>query len=200
MRRGFKSWCERVSEDYRKELGKPLHVSLDPQILATHLGITVWRPTEVPGISDNALNQLTVHDSDSWSAVTLRVGDASLIIVNSAHAATRQRNSLAHELAHLILEHEPGRIDVSENGYLLLSSYEREQEEEADWLSGALLVPREGLSRAYRSSQNPQALADHFGVSTKLLQWRLRMTGILVQTSRERAYRFRHSRTAHTPK
>ena len=197
MRRGFKAWCERVSEEYRRAIGIPLHDSLDPEILAQHLAVSVWRPADVAGLSEGCRNQLTIHDKDSWSAVTLRVGDESAVIVNSAHAATRQRNSLAHELAHLILEHEPGRIDLSKKGYLLLSSYEREQEEEADWLSGSLLVPREGLRRAYRYSQDSQVLATRFGVSTKLLQWRLRMTGILLQTRRAKAHRIGRSRTLH---
>ena len=196
MQRGFKAWCERVSEENRTGLGIRLNDPLDPEILAKHLAVSVWRPAEVPGLSNQCLNQLIVLDSHSWSAVTLTVGDASAIIVNSAHAQTRQRNSLTHELAHLILEHDPGRIDVSKKGYLLLSSYEREQEEEADWLSGSLLVPREGLRLAYRHNNDSQALAGHFGVSTKLLQWRLRMTGILVQTRRAKAYRTR-PRTVH---
>ena len=157
----------------------------------------MWQPKDIPGLSGEVLNQLTVVDRDSWSAVTLRVGDAGVIIVNSAHAATRRRNSVAHEVAHLILEHEPTRIDVSKKGYLLLSSYEGEQEEEADWLAGSLLVPREGLRWAYRSSQDSQVLASRFGVSEQLLQWRLRMTGILVQTRRARAYRSSHARAAH---
>ena len=197
MRRGFKAWCERVSEEYRTALGIRLPDSLDPEILAKHLAVSVLRPEEVAGLSNECLHQLSVLDSDSWSAVTLTVGDARAIIVNSAHAPTRQRNSLAHELAHLILEHEPGRIDVSKKGYLLLSSYEREREEEADWLSGSLLVPREGLIRAYRYTKDSQILAARFGVSTKLLQWRLRMTGILVQTRRAKAYRSSPPRTVH---
>lgn len=197
MRRGFKAWCERVSEEYRRALGIPLHAVLEPEILARHLEVLVWQPKDIPGLSDEVLNQLMVVDSDSWSAVTLRVDDAGVIIVNSAHAATRRRNSLAHEIAHLILEHEPTRIDVSKKGYLLLSSYEGEQEEEADWLAGSLLVPREGLRWAYRSSQDSLVLASRFGVSEQLLQWRLRMTGILVQTKRARAYRSSHARAAH---
>ena len=200
MRRGFKAWCERVSDQYRRALGVPLQAPLDPTILARHLGAVVWTPADVPGLSDKCLKQLTLEDRDSWSAVTLGVGDGNVIIVNSSHAATRQRNSLTHELAHLILDHEPGRIDVSKKGYLLLSSYEKEQEDEADWLSASLLVPREGLRRAYRSSQDPHVLAARFGVSTKLLQWRLRMTGILVQTRRARGHRYRPASVAHVGK
>lgn len=189
MRRGFKASCERMAEEQRRAVGLALDDPLDPERLAQHLGVTVWRPEDVPDLPEHSLSQLTKKDSDSWSAVTLQVGRSRLTIVNSAHAPTRQRSSIAHELAHLILAHSPSRIDVSERGYLVLSTYEGEEEEEANWLSGALLVPREGLMRAFRGRQDRRALAEYFGVSLQLLEWRLRMTGVARQARRGAAYR-----------
>ena len=186
MRRGFKTWCESTVERYRTALGLKPEDPLNPENLAAHLSVVVWRPEEVPGLSESNLQQLTNHDSDSWSAVTIRVGNTNLTIVNSAHAPTRQRSSLSHEIAHLILDHEPGRIDLSPAWHLLLSSFEREQEEEADWLSGTLLVPRAGLMIAYQSTQVPGFLANRFGVSVDMLNWRLRMTGVANQVRRAR--------------
>ena len=184
MRRGFKAWCENAAEDYRTALRLRLEDPLDPEDLAAHLGVVVWRPEDVPELSINSLQQLTINDRDSWSAVTLRLGDTNLTIVNSAHPPTRQRSSLAHELAHLILDHKPDRIDLSPAGHLLLSSFEREQEEEAAWLSATLLVPRAGLRTACRSTRDPQTLADHFRVSLDMMNWRLQMTGVAKQTRR----------------
>ena len=186
MRRGFKTWCEATAARYRTALGLEPQDPLIPEDLAAHLGVTVLRPEEVPTLSEASLRQLTYYDSDSWSAVTMRVGDRNLTIVNSAHAKTRQRSSLSHELAHIILDHEPGRIDLSPEGHLLLNSFEREQEEEADWLSGTLLVPRAGLVIAYRSNQDSGILAKRFGVSVDMLNWRLRMTGVATQARRAR--------------
>lgn len=157
---------------------------LAPESLAAHLGVTVWGPEDVPELPEASLRQLTICDPSSWSAVTLRLRDISLIIVNTAHALTRRRSSLTHELAHLILGHDPGRIDLSSQGHLLLSSFEREQEEEADWLAATLLLPREGLRIKFRSTRDSQALAHHFGVSLDMLNWRLRMTGIIRQATR----------------
>lgn len=184
MRRGYKSWCESISTKYRATLGLALHEALEPTALANHLGVLVWHPEDVPGLSSSSLQQLTVIDGDSWSAVTLSIEGTNLMIVNSAHAPNRQRSSLAHELAHVILKHKPGRVDISEAGHLLLNSFDKEQEDEADWLAGALLVPREGLLHAYRQSTDTTMLCNQFGVSNDLLQWRLRMTGVKVQASR----------------
>lgn len=189
MRRGFKAQCERASHEHRDALGLPLDAALDLDALARRLGVVVWTPEDVPDLSPESLAQLVRHDKASWSAVTLRSGDTHLTIINSAHAPVRQRSSLAHELSHLLLQHTPDRIDVSEEGHLLLSSFEGDQEEEADWLAGALLVPREGLRRAYRRTTDLDWLADRFLVSQQLLRWRLGQTGVAIQARRANAYR-----------
>lgn len=188
MRRGFKSSSERIAQEHRYALGLTLDEPLDPAALALYLGLTIWRPEDVPDLSADSLSQLVDRDSDSWSAVTVHVGRDQLTIVNSAHPRTRQRSSIAHELAHLLLDHKPDRIDVSSKGFLLLSSFEREQEDEATWLAGALLVPREGLRKAYRRTEDAQHLANHFAVSVQLLNWRLRMTGVAAQARRAKSY------------
>ena len=189
MRRGFKAECERRAEAIRRQVGSPLDGPLDLDALAAHLGVTVWGPEDVPNLPSEALTQLVRTDGDSWSAVTMHVGSDRLTIVNSAHARTRRRSSLAHEFAHLMLDHKPDRVDVSKRGHLLLSSFERDNEDEATWLSGALLVPREGLRRAFRRTEDVGLLAEQFEVSVQLLQWRLDTTGVAVQARRAKAHR-----------
>jgi Zn-dependent peptidase ImmA (M78 family) len=109
------------------------------------------------------------------------------IVLNPEHAATRQRNDLMHELAHIDLKHVPTRVDVSPTGMLLLSDYSDEQEQEADWLAGALLLPRDGLVRLRRQSKTVSDVATFYGVSNALCEWRLRMTGVDVQIRRAMA-------------
>jgi len=184
MRRGFKSWCERTSGGYRSQLGLELADALEPRQLAEHLSVLVWTPQDIPGLSTRSIEQLTEVDPSGWSAVTIAAGGHNLIIINSAHARTRQRSSLAHELAHVILNHRPTEARVSGEGILFRDRYDTEQEDEADWLAGALLLPREGLLSVYRRTQSSETIGRHFGVSTKLVDWRLRTTGILVQARR----------------
>jgi Zn-dependent peptidase ImmA (M78 family) len=92
-----------------------------------------------------------------------------------------------HELAHIELRHSPARVEVSESGLLLLSDYSDEQEQEADWFGAALLLPREGLVLLRSARKSAAEIADHYGVSEALCQWRLRMTG--VDTQMHRAHR-----------
>lgn len=189
MRRGFKAWCERAADSYRAALQTPLDQQLDPEQLANHLGVEVWCPEDVPDMPAESLRHLTEDGRDDWSAVTIRVGKLHLTIVNSSHAVNRQRSSITHELSHIILDHEPSRIDISAAGHLLLNSFDKNQEAEADWLSGTLLVPREGLRKAFASVNDPASLAQRFGVSVDMLQWRIRMTGVAAQARRAGRYR-----------
>jgi Zn-dependent peptidase ImmA (M78 family) len=136
------------------------------------------------GLHGDAVRQLTVVDGDSWSAMTLSVGEAFAIVINPAHAVTRQRSDLMHELAHIILRHVPVRVEVSGTGLLLLSDYSDEQEQEADWLGAALLLPRSGLVQCRVARKSTTEIAAYYGLSTSLCEWRLRMTGVDVQMQR----------------
>ena len=184
MRRGFKAWCEKAAADYRRALGVPPTGPLDPRRLAAHLQVRVTTPHGIPTLSPSALRQLTEVDPGSWSAVTLVRGDARLVILNSAHSDARKRSSLAHELAHLILNHTADRVLLSDAGLLFRHSFDREQEEEATWFSGCLLAPREGLVSASRRDPSEKALAARFEVSEALIGWRLKTTGVLRQIRR----------------
>ena len=191
MRRGFKSWSEKIAAEYRSHLRLDRASPLDPHDLAAYLGVRVWTPRDVPGLSQSGIEQLTKTDPGSWSAATVAANGRHLVILNSSHAETRQRNSLTHELAHLVLNHRPVRTAVSEEGFLFNDRYDEKQEEEADWLAGALLLPREALLNAYRRTPSSPVIARHYGVSTKLADWRLRMTGIPLQVRRQAQWRRR---------
>ena len=185
MRRGFKSWCERAAAEYREGLGVPMAAALDPRALAEHLNVRVVLPEDVPGVAPANLMRLRgTAGRASWSAVTISQDGVRLVILNSGHPGTRQANSLAHELAHIILNHTSDDVQVSQEGFLFRSRFDKEQEDEADWLAGCLLVPREGLLRAYWRKRGSEAQARHFGVSQQLVDWRLRMTGVTRLTRR----------------
>ena len=189
MRRGFKAWCERTANDYRQTLGVAPSGPMDPRRLAHHLGVRVAAPEDIPTLSDSARRQLVEVDPDSWSAVTIALGDARLVVLNSGQSDARQRSSLAHELAHLILNHATDQTQLSHEGLLFRGTFDREQEDEANWLGGCLLVPRDGLLKAMLATADESALAVKFGVSASMIKWRLRTTGVLRQ--------LRWHRTAH---
>lgn len=188
MRRGFKTQAEQISETLRKSQNLTVLDKFEPKPFLQSLGVVVWTPAEVPGLEVSHLEQLTVKDPDSWSGVAIRSGEQTVIIVNSAHPVTRQANTLMHEWAHMELRHKPNRVDRSEGGLLLLSDYPAEFEEEADWLAASVLLPRAGLVNCKGRGMHNDDIARHYGVSSELANWRVRMTGVERQISARRRY------------
>lgn len=179
--RGFKAWCERYAIEKRTELGLKPADPLDPFKLAENLRIRVWTPHDVPGLDKKTITILLRNDGKTpscWSAVTLIVGRHVVVILNSSHSASRQASDLTHELAHRIRNHTAQEVEVSAEGLMLLKSYDKLQEEEADWLSGCLLLPREALIAIKRRKLQIADAASTFGVSQRMLNYRLATTGV----------------------
>jgi Zn-dependent peptidase ImmA (M78 family) len=155
----------------------------DPWTYAEHLGVWVLDFNELE-LSRKSRTRLLHTDSESWSGLTLREGGKTVIVINPSHSRARQCSTLVHELAHFVLKHVPVRVDISANGVLLLSEYSEESEAEADWLAGAILLPRDALIRCRRQGHSVSEIAHTFGTSETLCEWRLRMTGVDVQLRR----------------
>ena len=189
MRRGFKAWCERTSHEYRSSLGVSPTDPLDPRRLANLLDVRVTTPEAIAGLSRETVSQLTSVDRESWSAVTIAHHGKRLVVLNSGQSRARQTSSLAHELAHIVLNHTTDQAVLSDEGFLFRGNYDAVQEEEADWLAGCLLVPRDGLLAACRRRADHHYLTMRFGVSRDMIAWRLRMTGVSRQLKRENRLR-----------
>jgi IrrE N-terminal-like domain len=182
--RGFKGWCERVSSQQRSSLGLKDYEPLNPFDLAKKLQIIVWGANEIPGFAPQYLHVLVRSDPDSWSAVTLNFLQHTLIILNPTHSKLRESSNISHELSHIIIGHEPARLDVSEDGFLLLSNYDKKQEEEANWLCGCLLLPREALIYIKRNKLNDEEVRTNYLVSQQMLTYRMQVSGVNEQFRR----------------
>lgn len=186
--RGFKSWCEHQSLELRRQLGQRQFDPLDPRALAAHLKIDVWTASDVRSVSTEAREALAADDA-GWSAVTLEFPQQQrkLIILNQTHSLRRQSSDLTHELAHHLCGHRPSSLEVSEEGLLMLETYSRKDEEEADWLSGCLLLPRPVLIHIKRRFADEEAAAEAYMVSRAMLKYRLDVTGVNYQLKRAAA-------------
>lgn len=179
--RGFKAWCERVAKQSRSTLGLLEIAPLSPWLLAKKKNVQVWTPDQIPDLASSTVEHLLNHASSSWSAATLSHAGIDLIILNSSHLPGRQSNDLMHELSHLICGHSAARIDVSEDGFLVLKSYDVEQEEEADLLAATLLLPRVALIEIKERGLSATEAADEYGVSKQLVTMRLNRSGVNKQ-------------------
>ncbi len=189
FRRGFKTWAEETSARVRQKLKLAPTSALDPRILANLLGIAVLTSNDLSELSENVRHRLARDDADYWSAITVADGGVHLIVTNPSHPRTRQNSSLAHEIAHIILGHEPSMMFMSPSSGMALRTHNEEQEEEANWLSGCLLLPREALLGIRRRRLSDEEACSEYGVSIAMLRFRLNITGVDVQLRRGRSPR-----------
>jgi hypothetical protein len=191
LERGFKSWAERTATSLRGELSLTPLQPLDARQLAAYLQVRLITPHEVDGITEDILHQLMVVDPWGWSALTLDHGKSALVIFNPAHSPGRQASDITHELAHIVLGHQPATMIMSPDGALVMRSYNQKQEEEANWLAWALLLPREALLSFKRRKTSASDIAAAFGVTEVLVEYRLRITGVESQIRAAGAWRKR---------
>ena len=69
---------------------------------------------------------------------------------------------------------------------MIMRSYDQKQEDEANWLGWTLLLPRESLVSAAKAKLATAQIAERCGVSERLVEYRLRMTGVNNQFRRRK--------------
>jgi hypothetical protein len=181
FRHGFKATADRISLELRSELGLGSRERLDPGALAEHLCVPVLTLRDLRRLAPDAVGHFLGAARSTFSAATVYVNRSKRIIVtNPAHAATRQMNSLCHELSHIVLEHEAEAPLNVVGG----RDWNSAQENEADWLAGCLLIPNEAAHCAARAGDTDGDVARSFGVSPALAAWRMRMTGARIRAQR----------------
>lgn len=178
LRWGFKAEAERLALAVRKEMCIGVTDPFDCLALAHHLAIPVVSLVDMVefGASHTSVAQLSRADAE-FSALTVCTKTARLIVYNPNHPPGRRANSLAHELSHILLEHDPVPA-LDESG---CRRWDGVCEAEADWLAGCLLVPREGALLLLLQNRPSAYIAAHFGVSKKLFEWRANHTGVKRQ-------------------
>jgi Zn-dependent peptidase ImmA (M78 family) len=92
----------------------------------------------------------------------------------------RTRSNVAHEFAHLVLRH------IQRIGEHPLFACGREQDEEANWLAAALLLPRALLVAAARRGDTDDEISKANAVTVPMARFRLNATGARMQAARGR--------------
>lgn len=151
-----------------------------------HLEVDLVTITALRHRCPDAVDHLVGEGQSDFSAALLVGPKGNLLVINDSHSAGRLANSIAHELAHLILGHEP----VPGFDPLGNRQWPAEDEAEADWLAGCLLAPRAGLIPVMqRFGLELQRAADHYGISLELMRQRWHQTGADKQLDRARRRR-----------
>lgn len=188
-RRGFKKQAEELALAVRAEMDLTWNDPLDPLALARHVQVPVFELEDLlaAGLSRNSLDHLLGKGRSEFSAALFERNGMRLIVANPVHSKGRQASNIVHEVAHLLLEHEPPEA-VLEAG---CRRWDPMMEREADWLAGELLVPRQAALSIARNGGDVDAAAVRYGVSGAMMRWRLNHSGAIKQAQREKAARRR---------
>lgn len=182
MRRGFKAEAERKADRLRSELGLGATDRLDSDELARHVGAEVRCADELT--ERTKLEELEELQPGAFSACTLIIGERRVIVYSPLASVGRRNSDFCHEIAHIVLEHEVGAVE--QVGNLTFFTCDPDEEQEANWLAGCLLLPRPLLLAAARRGLSPADIAEEYGVSEQMATFRLRTTGVQRQLEARR--------------
>lgn len=164
----------------RADLGLSRADPVDLDALAESLGVEILAGDDL--IPRSRFAELDEIQPDCFSACTFRPSpDRVVVVFNPLSAMTRRKSDLAHELAHILLNHDLSRIEKL--GGITFFSCDPIQEEEAGWLSGSLLLPRDLLTLEVRRDLAADEIAEKHGVSVQMARYRLNATGVLRQNA-----------------
>ncbi|TFV57740.1 ImmA/IrrE family metallo-endopeptidase [Geodermatophilus sp. DF01-2] len=185
MKRGFGSTARALAIEVRAEVGLTPHAVLDPLLIADEYGIDVYRLSDTD-CDQAALRHFLVDRPDAFSGALIPLGDGVVILENDEHSPVRRKSTLCHELAHVLLEHPFTTRLVGDTGCRLTN---RDLEEEAAFLSGELMIPREAALRlAWRDATDEMVSAKH-QISVEAARWRMNASGArkIVERSRRKS-------------
>lgn len=172
MRRGFKAEAKRLSLELRDELGMDAHCPFDPYALAALYGIEVINLSDLE-CDPKAKTHFSEPDRAVFSGALIPIGSRTVILENDTHPRVRRRSTVSHEMSHVVLEH-PFGVSLTDERKCGLGG---DQEEEADWLYGELLIPMDGAVRLAGLSATDEDAALAFDVSLAVARWRMNHSG-----------------------
>ena len=185
LRRGFKAEAERLATDIWSAMGLAPGDCMDAPELARHVGCVVHPADELVDVAN--LKKLKRIQDDAFFACTFKLPDGHAIVFNPLMPETRRNSDIAHEVSHIVLDHRLSRLERL--GDVAFLSCDKQQEEEAAWLSGCLLLPRFALVHDLTKGMRSTTIARNRVLSKDMVDYRRRVTGVERQLSAGRRVR-----------
>ena len=181
--RGFKAAANRIAVGLRIQQNLADYAPIDPYALAERVGIAVSPLSAFAESRPEAVAQL-VGDTAAFSALLLSDGGGRrTVILNDTHSKGRQNSSIAHEVSHTLLAHPLEVLSVRVD----CRDFDGDLEAEANWLAGCILVPNEAAWRIVGSGMDLDSAQKLYGVSRKMLEYRVNVSGARNRLARLRA-------------
>ena len=171
--RGFQTYAVDLATKVRSRLGVSLYERLDVRQLAVVYGLSIVSFDQLSSVSE-AVHYFTETHTRQLSGFVAQVDSQQVILINPAHCDERTASTITHEVSHCILCHESKLRLTGEQACL---SGDPDQEDEASWLGGELLLPREAARRLVFRRVDEVDAAAMFGVSIEMVRWRMNICG-----------------------
>ena len=185
LRRGFPADAERMALALRQELGLDPADPLPLEDAARTRHVQVVSAAQL--IDVERLAELERIQAFAFSACTFEISGRSVIVFNPLRSEPRRKSDVAHELSHMLLEHD--LTEIRSVAGVPFRTCRGDQEEEATTLGGTLLLPRPLLLRAIAHGQGVEEIARECGVTIEMARFRVNTTGVVRQTARAKARR-----------
>ena len=167
------------------------------QQLAAHLKVAVLAGDKVLPGGVEPFRALHREQRGAFSAVTFTLPDRRIAVIynpitydgelldpDTARTDGRTRSNIAHEFAHLVLGHQLREVkNIAGHPFF---TCDPEQEKEANWLAGCLLLPRRLLLEAARRGDPEEVVAATAQVTEEMVRFRMNTSGVRMQAARGR--------------
>lgn len=177
--RGFKAEAERIAQRLRADAGIGRSARLKLKPVAESLDVRIVSAEDL--VPMETLHEIERIQAYSFSACTFEINERHVVVYNPIRSRPRRRSDIAHELAHIILEH-----DLTEIQYLNdvpFRTCRPDEEQQATTLGGALLLPRPALLKEALNGASVDQVAKKFGVTKQMAQFRWNTTGVARQAA-----------------
>lgn len=147
------------------------------ETLLAHLGFQAETAIDISSIAKVlGLNVFSADLQDNIAGYIKYENNEKNIYVNNTQPVTRQRFTVAHEIAHYILHRD---LLVQEGGTpLFRGGNSNPAEQQANRLAAALLMPKNKVIELYRNIKDINLLAQRFWVSYDAMANRLSSLGL----------------------
>jgi transcriptional regulator with XRE-family HTH domain len=172
---------EHAAKRFRSDLNLNEDDPLDPFDLIVD-SVILETVTRTDCIDAKAKRYLMTDACREWSAMSVPLDvdqDDWIVFLNDCHTIQRQRVTLLEEYWHILSGHKLTKI--AKVSGVFGRTYDSSEEHDAYYMASATLLPRESVVALVESGATSQNIADKFGTSPELVEYRIKRLGLWRQ-------------------
>jgi len=150
------------------------HAPLNPFELANHLGIPCIPVSDLSLTEEHGAFFSSREGTKAFSAVTIFDGKMKRIVFNDYAPINRQHSDVAHEISHVVLNHDMLPTSELYTG----NHYNQNDEFEAKWMGPALLISEEAAMYVGANYTCFTSASADYNVTIDVMRMRINVCGV----------------------